>query len=152
MVAEPGHLRLSGAAAVVSFSTYPQRLITLAESLAAQDEFSIAVVVAHMAAEIAASRKLGEAFEARGIADLEDAITGFFSGSNLANDRIRSLYSVLTTDSLTAQPFWADFKKSCQLRNEIAHSGVIAARADAEMAIKAASSLIKHLGKWGGAA
>ncbi len=135
--------------AVVSFSTYPQQLIALAERLLTENEFSISVVVAHLAAEIAASRKLTDAFATRGITDLEEAVTAFFSGSSLTNERIRKLYSALTGDEIGNQSFWPDFRASALLRNRIAHAGAIASRTDAETAIAATSAVIKHLGKWG---
>jgi len=135
--------------AVVSFSTYPQQLIALAERLLNEQEFSISVVVAHVAAEVAASRKLTEAFGARGISDIEDVVTGFFSGSSMANERTRKLYSALTCDNIASQPFWSDFKLSATLRNHIAHKGATASQGEAEMAIRVSSAMIKHLGKWG---
>ena len=42
------------------FIPYPQRLLEVAQSLIHQSEFSIAVVVAHMACEVATERSLSE--------------------------------------------------------------------------------------------
>ena len=147
-----GAYAVSGGSAVVSFSTYPQQLITLAERLLRDNEFSMSVVVAHLAAEVAAGRKLTDAFVARGIPDLEEAVTALFSGSNLTNERIRKLYTALTGDDIGNEPFWSDFRSSAQLRNRIAHAGSIASQSEAERAIAAASAVIKHLGKWGSTA
>jgi hypothetical protein len=47
--------------------TYPQKLLTLAGRLIDEGEFGIAIVVAHMACEIATERSLSEAFVAKGI-------------------------------------------------------------------------------------
>jgi hypothetical protein len=112
----------------------------------------MSVAVAHIACEIAATRKLSEAFAFRGVSDLEEAVTGFISGSNLGNERVRRLYTALTADDVTKQPLWENLVQSARLRNRIAHAGVIATQADAELAIEAATALVKHLGKWGSGA
>src|SRR6266404_1384109 len=52
--------------------TYPQRLLALARKLIDDGEFGVAVVVAHIACEIAVERSLSEAFAAKGQARLED--------------------------------------------------------------------------------
>ena len=129
----------------MSFSTYPQQLITLAERLLREKEFSISVVVAHVAAEIAAGRRLTEAFAARAIPDLK-------WGSILTNERLRSLYTALTGDAIANEPFWSAFGPSRKLRNRIAHAGKVASQSDAERAIAVASAVIRHLGKWGSTA
>ena len=76
--------------------TYPQKLLTLARRLIDENrEFGIAVLVAHVACEVATERTLSEAFGAKGLSYLEDSITRFFGGYNLANDRIsKVLYGI----------------------------------------------------------
>jgi hypothetical protein len=62
-------------------------------------EFSIAVVVSHMACEVAVERAFNEAFPAKGLSYLEDPVMAFVSGHNLATDRICNLYTALTGGS-----------------------------------------------------
>jgi hypothetical protein len=127
--------------------TYPQKLLTLARRLIDDGEFGIAVVVAHMACEIATERCLTEAFAAKGIPDLEDSVTELFSGYNLANNRIRKLYTALTGDEVEKAPFWQKFKESALRRNKIAHSSVTVTKAEAEESHGAAKALVAHLKK-----
>jgi hypothetical protein len=77
--------------------TYPQKLLTMTRKLIDDGEYSIAVVVAHMACEIAAERSFSEAFVTKGIPDhLESAMMRFVNGRNLANGQIQKLYTALT--------------------------------------------------------
>lgn len=126
---------------------YPQRLLTLARKLIDDGEFSIGVVVAHMACEIATERTLSEAFTAKGISYLEKSVTEFLNGYNLANDRIRKFYTALTGDQIEQTDFWPKFKESATRRNEIVHSGVIATKPKAEESYAAAKDLVAHLKK-----
>jgi hypothetical protein len=128
--------------------TYPQRLLTLARRLIDEGEFAIATIVAHMACEIATERSLSDAFAAKGIPDLEDPVSEFFTGHSMNSDRIRKLYTALTGDRIEQAAFWADFRKSAKRRNEIAHSGAATVtKEEAEQSWKVASDLVAHLGK-----
>jgi len=127
--------------------TYPQRLLTLAQKLIDDGEFAIAIVVAHIACEIAVERSLSEAFVAKGASDLEDSVTEFLSGYNLANDRLRKLYTALTGDQVERTNFWQKFKASATRRNKIAHSAITVTKTEAEESYSAAKNLVAHLKK-----
>jgi hypothetical protein len=127
--------------------TYPQKLLTLARRLIDEGEFAIAVVVAHIACEIATERCLTEAFTVKGIPHLEEAVRDFFSGNSLANNRIRKLYTALTGDQIEKEAFWQQFKKSASRRNDISHSSVMVTKAEAEDSHTAATALVAHLKK-----
>lgn len=128
--------------------TYPQRLLTLARKLIDDGEFGIAVVVAHVACEVATERTLSEGFAAKGVSYLEDAVTKLFSGNNLADSRIRRLYTALTGDQVEKAPFWQKFKRSRdELRNSIVHSSITVTKAQAEDSYVAARELVAHLRK-----
>ncbi|MFY9726256.1 MAG: hypothetical protein WAJ87_12240 [Bryobacteraceae bacterium] len=127
------------------FIPYPQRLLEVAQSLIDQSEFSIAVVVAHMACEVATERSLSESIARKGLQYLEEPLLDFLSGYNLASDRIRKLYSALTGDTVQNASFWQKFKASATRRNEIVHAGAIVGKAEAEESHKAASDLVAHL-------
>ncbi len=126
---------------------YPQMLLNLAQRLIDEGQFSIAVIVAHMACEIATERSLSEAFVAKGVQYLEDSVTDFLNGYNLANVRIRKLYTALTGDKLQSAVFWENFKRSAERRNNIIHQGVIVEKTEAEESYKAATDLVAHLKK-----
>lgn len=125
--------------------TYPQNLLSLARMLIDEERFSIAVIVAHMACEIATERSLSEAFAAKGLQYLETPVEDFLNGYNLANKRIRKLYTALTGDEVQSAPFWQKFKESAQRRNNIIHGGTIVGRPEAEESCNAATDLVSHL-------
>lgn len=127
--------------------TYPQALLTFAEGLLISEQPKIAVVVAHMAAEIAAERSFSEAFRNRGLTYLEDPITEFFPSYNLANDRVRRIFTALTGNNLEKFDFWPAFKTSSARRNKIVHEGGRCSHAEATESIKAVRELVEHLGK-----
>jgi hypothetical protein len=128
----------------------PRILLDLASGLMNEGRFELAIVVVHTACEIATEQTLSKAFDARGVQDLKDWVMGRLTagGYNLANDRIRSLYTALTGDEVQKQPaFWSKFKASAKRRNKIIHRGATAEKADAEDSYKAANDLLAHLKK-----
>ncbi len=125
--------------------TYPRALLAYARTLIDNGPPSIAVVVAHMACEIATERRLSDAFIAKGIEDLESAVTAFLSGYSFGSDRFRDLYITLTGDNIKNEAFWSEFKKSTTRRNNIIHRGLIVSIAEAEASHKAANDFLTHL-------
>jgi hypothetical protein len=125
--------------------TYPETLLSAARSLIDEGQFSIAVVVAHMACEIATERSLSESFAKRGVQYLEQPVTDLLNGYNLATERIRKLYSALTGDEVQNAGFWQKFKESAKRRNRIVHAAAIVGKVEAEESYKAASDLVAHL-------
>jgi hypothetical protein len=123
-------------------------LLNLARNLIDEGEgrFGIAIVVAHMACEIATERSLSKAFASRGVQFLQDWVTDDLNGYNLANRRIRRLYTALTGDAVHNTSFWKSFKESSVRRNHIIHGGMIVQKSDAENSYKAANELLVHLG------
>lgn len=127
--------------------TYPQNLLLLAKTLIDENRFSIGVIVAHMACEVATERSLSEAFVRNGLQYLEDSVDELLNGYNLANDRIRKVYTALTGDEVQTAPFWQKFEESAQRRNQIIHRGTTVGKTEAEESYKAAADLIAHLNK-----
>jgi hypothetical protein len=125
--------------------SYAEELLTTAQRLIADGEFSIAVVVAHMACEISAERALSRAFAAKGIGYLEESVEDLLPGYNLANDRVRNLYNVVTGNEIEKQSFWQTFKESATRRNKAVHKGKIVTKAEADASFKAASDLVAFL-------
>jgi hypothetical protein len=148
---EPIHFELRGAGtAQLTVVTYPETLLRTAQRLFDEGQYSIAVVVAHMACEIATEHSMGEAFRARNLVDLEEAIEEPLNGYNLANERVRKLYVALTRDEIHTQPFWPTFRGSARRRNRIIHAGPIASKTEAEESLQATSALVAHLMRQGG--
>ncbi|HEV7427756.1 MAG TPA: hypothetical protein VGQ46_15445 [Thermoanaerobaculia bacterium] len=125
--------------------TYPQALLEYAKALTAGDRPEIAVVVAHMAAEIAAERTFTEVFRQQNLEHLEEAVTEFFQSCNLANDRVRRLYVAMSGDRIEQAPFWGDFKTSSLRRNKIVHGGERCSVDAANESVAAVTALVEHL-------
>lgn len=133
--------------AELEFTTYPQTLLNLARSFSDQGHFDIAVVVAHMACEIAVERSISASFVRKDIQYLEGAITDTLNGYNLANSRVLKLYCALTEDNMQTQPFWQAFIESANRRNNIIHRGKRVGKAEAQGSVNAASALVAHLAR-----
>jgi hypothetical protein len=125
--------------------TYPENLLSTAKNLIDNGEFSIAVVVAHMACEISTERALSQAFSAKGIGYLEEPVEELLPGYNLSNDRVLNIYNALKGDEIQNQSFWQAFKQSATLRNKVIHQGKIATKSEAEASVKAATDLVEYL-------
>jgi hypothetical protein len=145
MNASPGVYTLTGHDVDLIYVSYPEKLLTVAQDLIAKGEFSIAVVVAHMACEIGVERALLRAFKAKGIDFLEQAIEDLLPSYNLANERVRNLYNAATGDQIEKTSFWQHFKESATRRNKAVHEGKIATKAEAEASLNAASCLVAYL-------
>lgn len=125
--------------------TYPEALLRVAKTLIGDGQCAIAVVVAHMACEVATERSFSAAFAAKGLQYLEGPVLDLINGYNLANDRNRRLYTAVTGDSIEQQAFWASFKESATRRNKVVHEGKIANTVEAEASHAAASAFVRHL-------
>jgi hypothetical protein len=128
--------------------TYPQALLIMARKLIDEGQFGLAVIICHLACEVATERALSQAFARRGIADVEDAVEAFLNGYSLRNDRNRQLYTALTGDDIAQQPFWPKFTASARRRNDIVHGELPVGhvqQVDAEESFTAASDLVAHL-------
>jgi hypothetical protein len=146
--ADTGTFNASGSLGVdLQVLTYPQRLLTLAQRLIDEGEYSVSIVVSHIACEIATDRSFTEAFRARGIEDLEEPIEKLFSGNNLGNDKTRKLYTALTGDEIQNQPFWQRFTDSAKRRNSISHNGVAYEQTEADQSLAVAKAFVAHLGQ-----
>jgi len=125
--------------------TYPQALLLAARSLIDTGQHSIAVVVSHMACEVAAERAFCKAYADKGIKYLEEALSELLNSHNLGNDRTRKLYAALTGGIIQDQPFWQEFKEPSKRRNHIIHRGLTVGKDEAEKSMQAASDLVAHL-------
>lgn len=143
--------KIAGAAAgYVEGATYPQILLSITRFLLDKDDdklCGIATIVAHVACEVAIERSLSDSFARKGIQSLEESVAGFLNGYNLANDKVRNLYTSLTGDEIQVQPFWGDFLRSAKRRDHIIRKGLIVSRKDAEESFKAANDFLSHIAR-----
>jgi len=149
----PHLVNLTGAIAGVAVgyvegATYPQVILRIARFLLARNDdklCGLATIVAHLACEVAIERSLSDSFAQKGIQSFEDAVVDILNGYNLANDKVRNLYTSVTGDEIQEQPFWGDFIRSAKRRDNIIRKGLIVGRGEAEETIKAASDFLAHL-------
>lgn len=144
MVSVGEHVRV-GESAQAAVLEYARVLLQEVEELIKQRKFSLGIIVAHMACEVAVERSLTTAFARRKIDDLAEPIAGFLNGYNLANERLRNLYTALTGDAIEDEPFWPGFKDSAKLRNLIVHKGRIATESDARESLQAATAFVERV-------
>lgn len=143
--ASTAHFSLVGGSATFTITPYSETLLDKAQELIAKGDFSIAVVVAHMACEISAERAISRAFAEKGIEYLEESVSALLPGYNLATDRVRKLYNAVTGKPIQEQGFWQAFKNSAQRRIGAVHRGKVVTKAEAEESHKAASDLVAYL-------
>lgn len=131
----------------IKIITYPQKLLATCKGFIEDGEYSISVVVAHMACEVATERALSAAFASKGLQYLENPVLNFVNGYSLANDRNLKLYTALTGDHIEQRSFWQAFKESATRRNKIIHASSIIDQAEAQSSYQAASDFVSHLGE-----
>ncbi|MHB8994187.1 MAG: hypothetical protein ACYC63_02940 [Armatimonadota bacterium] len=124
---------------------YPERLLQVASVLIQDNELSIAVVVAHMACEMAVEHAVAETLKAPEMARFEKLFPTLFNGYGLNNEKNLKLYVALTGDQIISTPFWTDYRSSAELRNKIIHIGRLASREQAEQAHDVATQLVAHV-------
>ena len=135
----------ASASVTATLVTYPNALLTIAQSLIDQGHFNIAIVTSHMACEVAAERAFNAGYAAKKLELLGEAVDGLMNGKNLANVKHRKLYNALTDSELEKQSFWQRFKNASEKRNSIIHKGGHANKVEAEAALQAANDLITYL-------
>ena len=100
-----------GVSANADVLTYPRHLLAYARTLIDQSHYGMAVIVSHMACEIATERRLSEAIVVKGVEYLRSQLLRRNAGYSLYNERLRCLYTTLTGDNIQKEPFWPKFKE-----------------------------------------
>src|SRR5689334_14681244 len=80
--AEAGVYSVTGLDANLVVITYPQRLLALAQELIDRGEYSISIVVSHIACEVAVDRVFAAAYKVKNIEYLEEAVENLLPGNN----------------------------------------------------------------------
>ena len=129
-------------------ATYPQILLGIARFLLGRHDDKVcglSTIVAHLACEVAVERAFSDTFARKGILSLEETVGDALNGYNLANDKVRKLYTSLTGDAIQEQPFWGAYIRSAKRRDAIIRKGKIVGRGEAEESIEAVSDFLAHL-------
>ena len=136
------------AVSYVEGSTYPQILLSIARFLLGKNEdklCGVVTIVSHLACEVAIERSLSDSFARKGIQSLQEPMADVLNGYNIANDKVRNLYTSLTGDEIQEQPFWDGFLRSAKRRDNIVRKGLVVGRTDAEESLAAAGDFLAHL-------
>ena len=138
------------ASGFVEGSTYPQILLSIARFFLDKNDdklCGIATIMMHVACEVAIERTLSDSFARKGIRSLEESVAGVLNGYNLADDKVRDLYTSLTGDEIREQAFWDGFIRSAKRRDNIIRKELIVGRKDAEDSFRAVNDFLAHLGR-----
>ena len=133
------------AAALIAHQDYPAQLLEAAAEMAARGRHEVAVVTAQMACEVCTERVLRAHFASTGAAFLEEAVDDLLPSYNLANDKVRSVYSALTQDPIHQQFFWSEYKILVSIRNKAVHSGKRVQESQSQLVLRVARLVVKHL-------
>lgn len=126
---------------------YPNQLLQTASEMIAKERYETTIVIAQMACEISVERVFSAYFKARNITFLEEPIEDLISSFNLGNDKVRKLYVALTDDNIQREFFWQEYKTVVKLRNKAVHGGNRIELSQAQMTLRVATSVVKHLTK-----
>lgn len=124
---------------------YPEILIGSAEDLISQEKWGIAVIVIHMACEIAVEKSMSAAFKKDGIERLEEPVLEFLNGYSLRAVKNRSLYTALTGDEIQKESFWEGYLDSAKARNDAVHGGYLVKEGAARASLKACTEFVRHV-------
>lgn len=133
--------------AIIAERDYPMQLLETAREMITRGRFEVAVVTCQMACEISVERVLRTYFRVKTLTHLESAIGDLLPSYNLANDKVRKLYTAMTDDSVQREYFWAEYKTMVSLRNKAVHAGSRIQESQAQMVIRIAASVVKHLSR-----
>jgi hypothetical protein len=126
---------------------YPLQLIEAAEDMIAQNHYEISVVTSQMACEISVERTLAHYFRTQELKHLEGPIDDLLPSYNLANEKVRKLYTAVTGDKIQTEFFWAEYKTIVTIRNKAIHTGQRIEKSQAQMVLRVAKLLLKHLAR-----
>jgi hypothetical protein len=124
---------------------YPSQLLEAANDMIVRSRYEISVVTAQMACEICTERVFRAFFALKNVAFLEDSVDDLLPSYNLANDKVRKVYFALSNDPINQQFFWSEYKVVVSLRNKAVHAGARLQESQAQMVLRVAKLVVRHL-------
>lgn len=121
------------------------KLLETAERLYNGGETSVAVIVAQTACEVVLERAVTKGFKAKGVPELDDAVTRMLSSYSPRNRNTRRLYNTLTGDNLGSHGFWQAYTAMVAHRHDAVHRGQTISQTDARNGLDAARQLVEHV-------
>ena len=147
MAAETGHLTLSGSDVTLTVVRYPEVLLQTAKRLFDNNEYGVAVVVAHTACEVAVERVISQSLQQSNVSQIAEPVDKLINGYNLSNEKVRLLFDALTGKKIKKekQQIWEKFRKSVTRRNRAVHAGTQPTRDEAEQSLFVTTEMIQYL-------
>jgi hypothetical protein len=144
---ESGHLTLTGSDVTLTVVRYPEILLQTAKRLFDNDEYAVAIVVAHTACEVAVERVISQSLAQSNISQIADPVDKLLNGYSLSNPKVRSLFDALTGKKVAVdkQNIWGKFCKSAIRRNRAVHAGEQPTRDEAEESLLVAREMVQYL-------
>lgn len=133
------------AAAAIAHNDYPLQLLEAVADMIVRGRYEVSVVTAQMACEICTERVLRAYFKSSGAGFIEDAIDALLPSYNISNEKVRKVYIALTADQIQNQFFWQEYKTLVLIRNKAVHAGSRVQESQAQMVLRVARLVVKHL-------
>jgi hypothetical protein len=76
---------------------------------------------------------------------MEDSVDELLPSYNLTNDKVRKVYFALSNDPINQQFFWSEYKVVVSLRNKAIHAGSRIQESQAQMVVRVAKLVVRHL-------
>lgn len=122
-----------------------QNLLDAAEAAHEQGQYKEAVILAQTSVELFTEKILHQLYVTRHIEYLIDPFEHLLINYNIGNSKVSRLYVALSQDEITQAPFWANFVKHTELRNELVHDGRDASVVESRASLDAVEALVKHV-------
>ncbi|MCZ4314626.1 hypothetical protein O4H66_14550 [Comamonadaceae bacterium G21597-S1] len=135
------------AAHIIAERDYPAQLLETAGEMIERGRYEVSVVTSQMACEISVERVLRAYFKHQPVMHLESAIEDLLPSYNLANDKVRNLYTALTNDRVSQAHFWSEYKTVVSIRNKAVHAGMRVQESQAQLVLRVCILVVKHLGR-----
>ena len=124
---------------------FHQKLVEEANTSLKSSHFEMAVVLSQAAAEMCTEWALTSLFAMRNDSDLTEPILGLFQVKDICNDRVRSIYSVLSSDSPDKKRFWEKFRRHHTRRNNLVHRGKKPSPSEATESVAVVNQYLDHV-------
>ena len=123
-----------------------QELIQAARRQLESADYREALVLSHIAIEVAADQALAAWASQVNPPKLRAwLLKQIDSNHSLGTTKIRALYEAVSGCEISSQGFWAEFVSANELRNRIMHEGVAVTEAQAAGAITNAETVLTYL-------
>ncbi|HEX3082681.1 MAG TPA: hypothetical protein VHQ86_05550 [Candidatus Saccharimonadia bacterium] len=122
-----------------------QNLLNAAVAAQDQGQYKEAVILAQTGVELFTEKILRHLYQAREIEYLKGAFEQLLINYNIGNTKVSGLYIALSGDTIKQEPFWSDFEKHVELRNELVHEGKDATAEEARRSLDVVAMLIQHV-------